>query len=350
MCIILIKPKADLVIPDYVLDNAEIINPDGFGITYLDKPETIKTMDYDKARELVESPRPFVAHYRYATKGSVAKRNCHPFPFRDLEGICWRLYMNGTVPHLGGKKSTDASTIANLLGKVPRDYWRQVLRMSEARFALVSEKSETLHFGKWIEGEGILYSKGDVLDEWQPVRWGGKSTGRAIGFNQSAPKPKAAWDEWDEAFDMDEAERLEMEAAGRFDWEDLVDDSPELGDLVAVYGTLKSGRGNSALLHGAIPHGKARTCQRYAMVDRSIPYVFDDGKNSDGYRIDVELYEPTSAKQWNQLDALERHPEHYTRHRIAVETEEGDVLTAWLYFAGPMVQEPGPEEMLIANF
>ena len=65
MCVIIHKPKASQEIPNWILDNSERINKDGFGITYLDgEYETVNTMDYKEARVLLATKRPYVCHYR----------------------------------------------------------------------------------------------------------------------------------------------------------------------------------------------------------------------------------------------------------------------------------------------
>lgn len=50
MCLIIHKPTADSIIPEFIIDNAERINPDGFGIVYTDNNECVRTMDYETAR------------------------------------------------------------------------------------------------------------------------------------------------------------------------------------------------------------------------------------------------------------------------------------------------------------
>ena len=68
MCVIIIKQKAD-IISEETLENSARINPHGLGITYLDTFETSyhKSTEY----EILLTPRPFIAHFRYATVGKV---------------------------------------------------------------------------------------------------------------------------------------------------------------------------------------------------------------------------------------------------------------------------------------
>ena len=77
MCLIILNEKAKSI-PENVIHNAEIKNPDGFGILYLDTLDIVKTDDYNKAKELLNTKRPFACHYRYATVGEVNEANIHP--------------------------------------------------------------------------------------------------------------------------------------------------------------------------------------------------------------------------------------------------------------------------------
>lgn len=162
MCIIIHKPETG-IIPANILDNAETKNADGFGITFLDTMETFKTLDYNKARVMAESERPFVLHYRYATVGDVNADNCHPFPAKD--GV---LYSNGTVADLGDKDESDTSVVAGMLDKIPKKYWKDILCMTEVRFAIISGKGEVSRFGKWHERNKVFYSK-DNCFTWKPA-------------------------------------------------------------------------------------------------------------------------------------------------------------------------------------
>ena len=161
MCIIIHKPDAG-IIPANILDNAETKNADGFGITYLDTMETFKTLDYKKARVMVENERPFVAHYRYATVGSVNADNCHPFPAKD--GV---IYSNGTVADLGDKDKSDTAVVAEMLDEMPKKYWRNLLQMTDVRFAVIDGKGGVSKFGKWHERDGVFYSKDNCFG-WVP--------------------------------------------------------------------------------------------------------------------------------------------------------------------------------------
>ena len=138
MCLIIYKPNASDTIKSHILDNAERINQDGFGITYLDNFKTHKTMNYTHARKLVTAKRPFVAHYRYTTRGETNRANCHPFTINKSNV----LYSNGTVADLGSSTTTDTAIVADYLKTTPRSHWHKMLTMTDVRFA-VTNKSAT---------------------------------------------------------------------------------------------------------------------------------------------------------------------------------------------------------------
>ena len=73
------------------------INPHGLGIIWLDTFEVTYHKSKDYKTLLTE--RPFIAHFRYATKGAINLANTHPF-------ICGKnkdemLMHNGTIKGLG---------------------------------------------------------------------------------------------------------------------------------------------------------------------------------------------------------------------------------------------------------
>lgn len=301
MCLIIHKPSG-LLVPAHVLDNAEDKNPDGFGAVFLDTGEVVRTMDYARAREVVETDRPAVFHWRYATVGSVELKNCHPFDF-ERNGRGWQLFSNGTVESLGDESKPDTECVAELLADIPEKHWGAVLAMTATRFALVSG-GKVRRFGKWHEREGIYYSKAncfarEVFSPWRD------------SFYESG-----LWSEEGDAWE---------------DWGDDDDSLPPAGDMVAVYGTLKRGRGNHRYLDGCQFLDGGLTVDCLPMVDHGIPYVYDEP--GVGGRIVVEVYRVDDISSWQGLDALEGHPEHYARKMVSVELDSGEVVTCWLYFA-----------------
>lgn len=154
MCLIIYKKNASIKIPVSIIEQTALENRDGFGVTYLDTLQTYRTMDYKRAAEMLQVERPLIAHYRYATRGSVGKNMCHPFRFDKG----W-LYSNGTVDGLGSSTVCDTQVVADLLNNSPKKYWKHILSMTPTRFAIVEKRGTVSLHGNWIEKDGILYSK-----------------------------------------------------------------------------------------------------------------------------------------------------------------------------------------------
>ena len=329
MCLIIHKPNADTIIPQHILDNAETINPDGFGIVYTDTNECIRTMDYNHAHELVIAKRPFVAHYRYATRGTIDKATCHPYHVQDLI----RLFSNGTVADLGDKDTCDTAVVAGYLKSYKQDTWQAMLSMTETRFAITYPDGSVSRHGSWHEKDGVFYSKNNCFHTK-------KST---IGYHYGktyTPRYKTYDDYWyDEpyddygvntknsfntSYDMSDTSSVYETAPDHdmFSWQDI--------NLVAVYGTLKSGFSNHTVLGDSSLVGVGKTVSKYAMQASGIPYVYEHDHRD---QISVEVYELDDDNVRLSLDHLESHPTFYERKLTDIELTDGSVRTCWLYFA-----------------
>ena len=109
MCVIIIK-QTDKQLSKTILRTSSRINPHGLGIVWLDTYETTyhKSSDWKK----LVTNRPFIAHFRFATKGKINKANTHPF-------VCGKnkhelLMHNGTIPNIG----TDAQSDSRMLSMI----------------------------------------------------------------------------------------------------------------------------------------------------------------------------------------------------------------------------------------
>tara|TARA_R110001599_G_scaffold217203_2_gene415432 strand:- start:591 stop:992 length:402 start_codon:yes stop_codon:yes gene_type:complete len=103
-------------------------------------------------------------------------------------------------------------------------------------------------------------------------------------------------------------------------------------EIVFVYGTLKRGYSNNALLRSSKLLGRAITKERFTMFEDGIPYV---SKYIQTSRISGEVY-AVSKSTLDNLDMLEGHPSWYKREKTHIEylNDQGDTKTinAWLYF------------------
>jgi len=92
--------------------------------------------------------------------------------------------------------------------------------------------------------------------------------------------------------------------------------------LVAVYGTLKKGRGNSSLLSASAFMGM-QMLEGFVMYSAGgFPVIY----RQEGNFIFIEVYEVDEATLTGSLDRLEGHPTWYRRE--LVDTVFGD---AWIY-------------------
>lgn len=223
MCVIIVKHDG-LKLPVSVAKKSALINPHGLGVIWMDTFE----ITYHKSRDykVLESKRPFIAHFRYATVGAINKENTHPFRCGKNENE-W-LMMNGTIKGKGNKKESDSRVLARELGELARNKWKKELEKYECRFVTVNTRNKTYQiYNKhlWTLRDGIWYSKSNVLEE----------------------------------------------------------------EYVAVYGTLKKGHSNYYnYLYDATFVGHGVTANKYPLIIKGLPYLIQEfGK---GYNVDVDVF------------------------------------------------------------
>ncbi len=249
MCIIIVK-QHEQQLPTTHLRKSAQINGDGLGIVWLDTFE----VSYHKSKDwkLLKTNRPFIAHFRYATIGKINRANTHPFVCGNNKDEL--LMMNGTIHELGNVKECDTKILAEQLGDVPRQDWKERLYQYDCRFVSINTRTRTFQlYNKdlWTRTNGTWYSKDNVIQD----------------------------------------------------------------NLVAVYGTLKKGFHNNSLLRGSTYIGKGVTQKKYPMVAQGIPYLIED--EGKGFNVDVQLY-AVSDSTLDSLDSLEGHPTWYQRKEIEV--------------------------------
>lgn len=229
MCVIIIKQKTQKFSQE-VARTSSRINPHGLGIIWLDTFE----VTYHKSSEykLLDTERPFIAHFRYATVGAINKENTHPFKCGNNKNEY--LMMNGTIRGLGNAKMSDSKMLANNLGNVSRDKWKTELEQHDCRFVTVNTHNRTFQIYNredWVQKDGIWYSKDNVLED----------------------------------------------------------------NLVAVYGTLKKGYSNYySFLTGSKYVAKGTTKNKYPLIVSGLPYLIEDiGK---GHNVEVDIFKVSDSK------------------------------------------------------
>ena len=119
-------------------------------------------------------------------------------------------------------------------------------------------------------------------------------------------------------------------------------------DVVAVYGTLRRGERNHALLRGAtyLGDGWIAGALHEMPVAPHRPYAYPALVLDDAGRVEVECYRLADAAQLARLDALEAyHPtdeqrSEYVRRRVVV--HDGPVGEAWAYWYSSDLTALGP--------
>jgi gamma-glutamylcyclotransferase (GGCT)/AIG2-like uncharacterized protein YtfP len=229
MCLIIIK-KSGLKLPKDAAMNAALINPDGLGIVWLDTYE----VSYHKSKhyKLLETDRPFIAHFRYATVGAVGKDNTHPFKCGKNENEY--LMQNGTIKGLGDAKVCDSKVLAQAIGEMPRQKWKSELSKYDSRFVTVNVRNKSFQvYNKelWTQKDGVWYSKDNIFDD----------------------------------------------------------------NLVAVYGTLKRDYSNYwSYLVGSRFVGSGNTVEKYPLLVGSLPYLIDEV--GTGHNVSVDVFAVTDSK------------------------------------------------------
>ena len=164
MCVIIIK-KDDKILLDEVVLKSVSLNPDGFGITFLDTWETHRTLDMREAAVMLKSQRPFVSHCRKGTVGDTNMDNVHPV--RIKKGF--ELFHNGTVSIPTHKNESDTKALAKFISRYNplSNDMRIVLEMTDSRFVITDKTSRQVHVfnkGFWTKSkEDVWFSKSNVL-------------------------------------------------------------------------------------------------------------------------------------------------------------------------------------------
>lgn len=223
MCVIIIKQKNNLM-SEEIAKTSSRINPHGLGIIWLDTFEVTYHKSKDYKTLLTE--RPFIAHFRYATKGAINLANTHPF-------ICGKnkdemLMHNGTIKGLGTDEMCDSKQLAIQLGSINRADWKNELEQHESRFVSVNLRTRSFQIynrNLYTYRDGIWYSKANVLQD----------------------------------------------------------------NLIAVYGTLKKGYSNYyAYLTNAKHIGRGNTQDKYPLIVDGLPYLVN--KKGVGHNVEVDVF------------------------------------------------------------
>ena len=221
--------------------------------------------------------------------------------------------------------------------------------MKPTRFIVANAKNgKTYRIGSWVKHEGVHYSKSNVLP-WK------RTTGYTPSHSYSYSHGSDDWDRYGEWWDDRNAKKNNKGIIVPKQSNEIITDAGELADgysidssgqvvdpwdaperfNVAVYGTLKYGRGNHHVMGIAngdfVGHGA--TAGRYRLYVDGLPYLLR-GKHKQGQEIQVEVYQ-VDAAGLGVIDALESHPDWYKRETITINMDRGGTVDAYCYFVSP---------------
>lgn len=274
MCIIIVKDQPTPPTTN-LLKKASEINPHGLGVYWIDT----QRIQYFESSEfnVLETKRPYIAHFRLATVGAVSRENCHPFEIKQPNNRNnLFLFQNGTVRGIGSKKKTDTQALAELLTNMKEWQIRGILSTYNCRFVTVEPdakgkgKSYKIYNREdWFKQDGILYSKANCFTY-----------------------------------------------------------------KIAVYGTLKKGGTNSHRLHDSEFIGAGKTANKHLMSRGKhgfIPFMSKNVNNVKGHNCHVEVYE-VDTSTLADIDRLEAHPTWYKRELTPIILNNGERVDAYVYF------------------
>jgi len=228
MCIIIVNARGTRL-PKSVLSRSAQMNPDGLGIVWLDNYEVSYHQSAEWSR--LQSDRPFIAHFRFATVGDVSMRNVHPFVCGNNKDEL--LMMNGTIFKYGSKTMTDTEHLARLLGDKRRQTWASELAKFNHRFVTINTKHKSYQIynkSLWTNRDGVWYSKSNILHD----------------------------------------------------------------NYVAVYGTLKRGQYNNQFyLYGSEFIGHGVTKHKYPLIVSGLPYLIE--QKGSGLNVAVDVFRVDDA-------------------------------------------------------
>lgn len=181
MCVAIVIPAGERVSLEQVRA-CHMSNSDGAGLAYI-KGKTVKIIKgllkpddfYQKYLEVVDKygDRPMLMHFRIATMGRVADRNCHPFP------ICGgALIHNGSLwsGPLSNEKS-DTAEFAEMFGKMMKE--KYVAASMEKIDKAVGYNKLAILYGsgnfyiankaQWYNIDGVLFSNVNWKRHTTPV-------------------------------------------------------------------------------------------------------------------------------------------------------------------------------------
>jgi hypothetical protein len=174
MCLIFVRNSQKEEMNYDAMAQAFKDNPDGVGVMWWEpdfgwkelRSVSAKYEEVEKMLKKLDSRKLLWAvHYRWATAGSVSKRNCHPFP---IGGGAYMMH-NGILPYTPGKKDrSDTWAFAQMIRAIGVEKFdvvesmlKEATRGSRMLYALPD--GSLRYSGDWVHKPEGYYSNGRCL-------------------------------------------------------------------------------------------------------------------------------------------------------------------------------------------
>lgn len=160
MCVIIVKNKGQKLPPYELLLAAYRANPDGCG--FVSEKRSFKSLNFDSFYnhlKWVGDDEGCIIHFRWATNGSVCKKNCHPFKADDIA-----FAHNGILDITPDGDMTDSETALQriIAPAIARFGWG-----SEIADAVIDDVRGGSRFAFMRKGDIRLYGNFQTFGAWQ---------------------------------------------------------------------------------------------------------------------------------------------------------------------------------------
>ena len=324
--------------------------------------QVFRTMDFNKFKAIAQTLKEHdaVLHLRKTSKGETTIAYTHPF--ETPTGV---MFHNGTIYGLGDKEISDTAELADILMDCEYDSVEDIRPLLET---IIGNKINKLVFQQY---DGTITIINEDLGMWEDGIWYSNDYHKKCStsptteyeYNYEVDKPtirvhkqtkkkeiwsteKKNWVDYEEDEKEDETEEDYKDVIEQQAKDDVPFDVDEEGNVkkytgdtykVFVYGTLKRGYGNNALLSDAKYLGKAKTITNWLMIgdeNMSFPYLLRPATQGEkGHQVEGEVYE-VDETTLNMLDYLEGVPAHYRRVKTTItyidETGEHDIVYVYV--------------------
>ena len=188
MCLIVAVTKKTPPLSLY--ENANTLNPDGIGISWIQKNGLVKWhkgLDISELKSIAPfTPIPYVVHFRIATSGGVMSELCHPFPISrkvsiDTDGEAKRtLFHNGIwfdwkeqlmkgLVATGHKLPLGPWSDTRAMAFLAYHYGEKILELTDEKVVVLSKDGIKFYGSGWVEKDGANYSNSSAFESLGPA-------------------------------------------------------------------------------------------------------------------------------------------------------------------------------------